>query len=188
MLGGYCRGQPWGSPKTTRGILLKVYKEPKLNTSHLAHKQGTAHTAVVPAAHRSGPLKGPLEQVLPRSRVHTPLERVPPRSRVHGPLDQAPPRSRVRLRLARDSLTRMPIPARGYGHLMLWRGRAAPSCTWESCPGAVAPTPSGNPSPPLWGTVRHGQCQLRGTAPPTPVRLTCRALEGGRPHPRTAFS
>jgi hypothetical protein len=27
--------------------------------------------------------------------------------------------------------------------------------------------------------VRHGQCQLRGTAPPTPVRLTRRALEGG---------
>jgi hypothetical protein len=27
--------------------------------------------------------------------------------------------------------------------------------------------------------VRHGQCQLRGTVPPTPVRLTCRALEGG---------
>jgi hypothetical protein len=35
----------------------------------------------------------------------------------------------------------------------------------------------GNPSPPLWGTVRHGQCQLRGTVPPTPVRLTRRALK-----------
>jgi hypothetical protein len=61
---------------------------------------------VVPAAHRSGPLKGPLEQVPPRSRVHASLERVPPRSRVHDPLERAPPRSRVRLRLARDSLTR----------------------------------------------------------------------------------
>jgi hypothetical protein len=50
---------------------------------------------------------------------------------------------------------------------------------WESCPGAVPPTPSGNPSPPLWGTVRHGQCQLCGTVAPTPVRLTRRALEGG---------
>jgi hypothetical protein len=39
--------------------------------------------------------------------------------------------------------------------------------------------PRGNPSPPLWGPVRHGQCQLRGTVPPTPVRLTRRALEGG---------
>jgi hypothetical protein len=51
-------------------------------------------------------------------------------------------------------------------------------------PGNHAPAlfrqlPKGNPSPPLWGTMRHGQCQLRGTVPPTPVRLTRRALEGG---------
>jgi hypothetical protein len=39
--------------------------------------------------------------------------------------------------------------------------------------------PGGNPSPPLWGTVRHDQWQLRGTMPPTPVRLKHRALEGG---------
>jgi hypothetical protein len=45
----------------------------------------------------------------------------------------------------------------------------------------------GNQSPPLWGTVRRGRCQPRDAAPPTPVRLTCRALEGGRPHPRSAF-
>jgi hypothetical protein len=31
----------------------------------------------------------------------------------------------------------------------------------------------------MWGTVRHGQCQLRDTVPPTPVRLRRRALEGG---------
>jgi hypothetical protein len=31
--------------------------------------------------------------------------------------------------------------------------------------------------------VRHGQCQLRDTVPPTPVRLTRRALEGGPPAP-----
>jgi hypothetical protein len=51
-------------------------------------------------------------------------------------------------------------------------------------PGNHAPAlfrqlPRGNPSPPLWGTMRYGQCQLRGTVPPTPVRLTRRALEGG---------
>jgi hypothetical protein len=39
--------------------------------------------------------------------------------------------------------------------------------------------PRGNPSPPLLGTVRYGQCQPRGTVLPTPVRLTRRALEGG---------
>jgi hypothetical protein len=45
----------------------------------------------------------------------------------------------------------------------------------------------GNPSLPLWGTVRHGQCQLRDIAPPTPVRLTCRALEGGPATPSNRF-
>jgi hypothetical protein len=40
---------------------------------------------VGPAARRSGPVKGPLEQVPPRSRVHASLERVPPRSRVTPP-------------------------------------------------------------------------------------------------------
>jgi hypothetical protein len=45
----------------------------------------------------------------------------------------------------------------------------------------------GNPSPPLWGIVRHGQCQPRGTAPPTPVRLTRCALEGGPATPSNRF-
>jgi hypothetical protein len=39
--------------------------------------------------------------------------------------------------------------------------------------------PRGSPSPPLWGTVRRGRCQLRDTVSPTLVRLTRRALEGG---------
>jgi hypothetical protein len=47
--------------------------------------------------------------------------------------------------------------------------------------------PRGNPSPSLWGTVRHGQCQLRGTVPPTPVRLTRRALSGGPATPSNPF-
>jgi hypothetical protein len=38
---------------------------------------------------------------------------------------------------------------------------------------------SANSSPLLWGTMRHGQCQLRGTVPPTPVWLTRHAFEGG---------
>jgi hypothetical protein len=51
-------------------------------------------------------------------------------------------------------------------------------------PGNHAPAlfrqlPRGNPSPLLWGTVRRGQCQLRDTVLPTPVRLTRRALKGG---------
>jgi hypothetical protein len=58
--------------------------------------------------------------------------------------------------------------------------------------GTHAPTllhqlPRGNPSPPLWGTVRHGRCQPRDAAPPTPVRLMCRALEGGPATPSKCF-
>jgi hypothetical protein len=45
----------------------------------------------------------------------------------------------------------------------------------------------GNPSPPLWGTVRRGRCQPRDAAPPTPVRLTRRALEGGPATPSKCF-
>jgi hypothetical protein len=37
----------------------------------------------------------------------------------------------------------------------------------------------GRPSPPLFSTVRRGQCQLRDTVLPAPVRLTRRTLEGG---------
>jgi hypothetical protein len=59
-------------------------------------------------------------------------------------------------------------------------------------PGTHAPVllrelPRGNPSPPLWGTVRHGRCQPCDAALPTPVRLTCRALEGGPATPSKCF-
>jgi hypothetical protein len=37
----------------------------------------------------------------------------------------------------------------------------------------------GRPSPPLCNTVRRGWCQPRDAVPPTSVRLTRRALEGG---------
>jgi hypothetical protein len=114
-----CRGQPRGSPKTTRRILLKTYKKPKLNTCHLSTHAGHDPHCGVPTAHQSGPLKGPLERVPPRSRVHTSLEEVPPHSRVHDSLERAPPHSRVHLRLARGFCTRMSAPAHGYEHLML---------------------------------------------------------------------
>jgi hypothetical protein len=60
-------------------------------------------------------------------------------------------------------------------------------------PGARAPVPPHQlprrePIPAtVGGTVRRGRCQSRDAAPPAPVRLTRRALEGGRPHPRFAF-
>jgi hypothetical protein len=39
----------------------------------------------------------------------------------------------------------------------------------------------------LFSTVRQGQCQLRDTVPPTPVRLTRRVLEGGPAAPSNIF-
>jgi hypothetical protein len=45
----------------------------------------------------------------------------------------------------------------------------------------------GRPSLPLCNTVWWGRCQPRDTAPPTPVWLTHRALEGGRQNPRILF-
>jgi hypothetical protein len=48
--------------------------------------------------------------------------------------------------------------------------------------------PRGNPSPLLCSTVRQGRCQLRDTMWPTPVRLTCRTLEGGPAAPSNVFS
>jgi hypothetical protein len=48
--------------------------------------------------------------------------------------------------------------------------------------------PRRNPIPATVGsTVRRGRCQSRDAAPPTPVRLTCRTLEGGTAAPSTRF-
>jgi hypothetical protein len=143
-----------------------------------------AHATVALTAHQSGPLKDPLEQAPPRSRAHTSLERAPPRSRGCAYFEQTPPRSRVRTALeqapprSRELHTRTPVPV--HGHLMFRQrqggaimrlGLAPRFCCTNSL--------GGNPSPPLWGTVRRGRCQSRDDAPPTPVRLTRRALEGG---------
>jgi hypothetical protein len=43
------------------------------------------------------------------------------------------------------------------------------------------------PSPPLYSTVQYGQCQLRGTVPPTSVRPACRTLERGRRNPQKGY-
>jgi hypothetical protein len=114
-----------------------------------------AHTAAVPAAHLSGLVKGPLEQVPPRSRVHTSLEQVPPRSRVHGPLERGPPRSRVPHTHVR-SCTRVRTfnaPARQGGAIMRL-GIMPRSCCTNS----------------LGGTHPHhcgGLCDVAGVSPVT---------------------
>jgi hypothetical protein len=162
---------------------------------------------VAPAAHRSGPIKGPLERVPPRSRVNTSLERVPPRSRANAYLERVPPRSKAHatssgFRLARgltppragsasleDSRHLERVPPRSrvpHKHTCsCTRVRAFNALTQQSrtitnhALALFRQLPRGNPSPSLWGTVRHGQCQLRDTVPPTPVWLTRRTLEGG---------
>jgi hypothetical protein len=110
---------PEGPLKQPGKSYLKPAKKPKRNTSHLS-----AHTGHGP--HCGGPHDPPEwpTQRPPRAGSASlegsrSLERVPPRSRVHASLERVPPRSRVRLRLARGSLARTPVPARGYGHLML---------------------------------------------------------------------
>jgi hypothetical protein len=151
-----------------------------------------AHDAEAPTAHQGGPLEDPLEQASPHSRMRVPLGRAPPRSRGCAYLERAPPRLRVRSALergpprSREPRTRAPAPVRG--HLMPWQQRGgaimrlglAPRCRRTNSPG-------GNPSPPLWGTVRRGRRQSRDAAPPTLVRLTRRALEGGPAAPSICF-
>jgi hypothetical protein len=134
---------------------------------------------VVPAAHQSGPLKGPLVQAPPRSRVHASLERAPPHSRVHSPLERAPPRSRLphahvrsRTRVrAFNALTRQ-------GGAIMRLGNTPRPCRTNSI---------GGTHPRHCGGLRCGRRQPRDTTPPTPVRLTRRALEGGPGTPSNCF-
>jgi hypothetical protein len=143
---------------------------------------------VAPTAHQSGPVKGSLERAPPRSKGSR-LPRAgsaslegsclpragsaslegssPPRSR--PPHEHTHPHTRVR---AFNALTQQ-------SRAIMRLGITPRRCFANSL--------GGNPSPPLWGTVRHGQCQLRDTAPPTPVRLTCRTLEGGPTTPSNHF-
>jgi hypothetical protein len=164
---------------------------------------------VAPAAHPSGPTRRPLEQGPPRSRAHAPsrgfrLARglTPPRARsasLEGsrPLERVPPRSKAHTPSSGLRLARGPPPPRAgsaslggpsRAHLLRHMGMNIKcSDTAELrhyAPGNHASAlfrqlPRGSPPPPLWGTVRRGRYQLRDTVPPTLVRLTLRALEGG---------
>jgi hypothetical protein len=65
-----------------------------------------------------------------------------------------------------------------------WRHHAPGLAPRSCCTNSLG----GSPSPPLWGTVRCGRSQPRDAAPPTLVRLTRRALEGGPAAPSICFS
>jgi hypothetical protein len=85
MLGGYCRGQPRGSPKKPGKSCLKPANNKTKHTSNLS-----TYTRHGP---RCGGPRGPPEwpnQAPPRARSASlegsrPLEQGPPRSRTHAP-------------------------------------------------------------------------------------------------------
>jgi hypothetical protein len=155
--------------------------------------QNMAHATEVPTAHQGGPLEDPLKQASPRSRMRASLGRAPPRSRGCAYLEagSASLKGLLRPRTGTASLEGAPH-ARAY-----YRARAFNALTTAGqrhhAPGARAPVPPHQlprreliPAT-VGGTVRRGRCQSRVAAPPAPVRLTRRALEGGWPHPRSAF-
>jgi hypothetical protein len=182
MLGGYCRGQPRRSPKN-RGACLKLQKTQNAKpTSGLTQN---IHTT------RSMPRWPPRPTEAAQQSAHSSEVRL-----ARGP---TPPSSRYTSledpRLPRMGSASLEVPSRA--HLL------PHACTGIQCSDTVEPRhyapgnhaltlfrqlPRGSPSPPLWGTVRRGRCQLRDTVPPTLVRLTRRALEGGQSHPRSLFS
>jgi hypothetical protein len=151
-----------------------------------------AHATVALTAHQGGPLKDPLEQA-------------PPRSRAHASLGQgSAPFEGVRLPRAGSASLKGPrhpragsVSLEGTPHAHARsRTRAFNVLTTAGrhhhAPGARAPVPlhqipRREPIPPLWGTVRRGRCQSRDAAPPTSVRLTRRALEGGPAAPSVYF-
>jgi hypothetical protein len=96
------------------------------------------------------------------------------------PLERGPPRSRAPLHACACSR------ARAFNALTTVGRR-------HHAPGARVPVPPHqlprrDPIAATVGrTVRRGRCQSRDAAPPTPVRLTRRALEGGPAAPSTRF-
>jgi hypothetical protein len=193
MLGGYCRGQPWGSPLTTVETPLKTCKKTKAKHASLKHT-------------RHGPRHGGLDGPPRRPTQRSPRAGSASLEGTHLPRVGSAPFEGVRLPRAGSASLEGPHRPRGgsaslegapHAHARsLTRVRAFNALTTPG--GAIMHlglTPrfcctnslGGNPSPPLWGTVRRGRCQSRDAVPPTPVRLTRRALEGGPAAPSICF-
>jgi hypothetical protein len=192
---------PEGPLKQLGKSCLKPAKKPKLNTSHLS-----THTGHGP--HCEGP-RGPPERPTQRppradsaSLEGSHLPRAGSASLEGSRLPRAGSASLEGSRLPRAGSALLEGSPPPRSRLLRTRAR---SRTWvrafnalttagrrHHAPGTHAPAllhqlPRGNPSPPLWGTVRHGRYQPRDAVPPTPVRLTCRALEGGPATPSNCF-
>jgi hypothetical protein len=172
MLGGYCRGQPKGSPKRPGGSCLKPARNAKRKT-HLEPNTKHAHTAQptpqwpprpTRAVEQGAPLsKAPLERGPPRSRAHAPSSRLPPRSRVLASLERAPPRSR--------------FPHEHTGSRT--RVRAFNALTRQSCATTrLGITPRRRSANPLGGAHPHHCGELCDEAGVSYVSLCCPLLYG----------
>jgi hypothetical protein len=119
---------------------------------------------VAPAAHQGGTARRTLGRGPPRSRARRPLERGPPRSK-------APTRACSHLRVrALNALT-----PQGRAITLTRLGITPQRCSTNSLGGTHPATVERCATRPV---------SARDTVPPTPVRLTRRALEGGRRNPR----
>jgi hypothetical protein len=193
--GGYAsvRDSPRGPLKQLGNPHLKPATKPKPNTPRLT-MQDMAHATEVPTAHQGGPLEDPLKQASPRSRMRTSLGRAPPRSRGCAYLEagSASLEGPLRPRTGTASLEGAPH-ARACSRARAFNALTAAGRRHHA-PGARAPVPPHQlprrePIPAtVGGTVRRGRCQSRDDAPPAPVRLTRRALEGGPAAPSICFS
>jgi hypothetical protein len=166
--GSRCRGQPEGPLKQLGKSRLKPAKRTK------------AKCILLKRTHGHSPCYGG-----PRGPPRRPTQRSPRAG--SAPLEGA------RLPRAGSASLEGAPHAHARSRTRVWAFNALMTAgRRHHAPGTHAPAllhqlPRGNPSPPLWGTVRHGRCQPRDAAPPTPVRLTGRALEGGPATPSKRF-
>jgi hypothetical protein len=192
MLGGYCRGQPYGSPLTIGKSPLKTRNKAKAkhaSPNHAGHgprRRGPNSPPRQPT--RRSPRAGftSLEDARLTRAGSVPFEGVRlPRAgsaSLEGPL---------RPRTGSASLEGTPHAracsrTRAFNALTTaGRRHHAPRARTPVLPHQL---PRREPIPAtVGGTVRRGRCQSRDAAPPAPVRPTRRALEGGSAAPSTCF-
>jgi hypothetical protein len=135
---------------------------------------------VVPVAHQGNATKHPLGRGPPRSRDRRPLRRGPPRSKARRILERGPPRSRT------PACTCSRTRVRAFNALTP-QGRATTLTRLGITPRRCSANSRGEAIPAAVQHCAEGRCQLRDTVPPTPVRLTRRALEGGPAAPLNIF-
>jgi hypothetical protein len=158
---------PEGPLKQLGKSRLKPAKKPKLNTSCLSANTGHGPRCGGPR----GPPRRPTQKSPRAGSALLEGTRLPRAGSASLEGTRPPQASSASLEGAPHARARSHTRIRAFNALTT-AGRR------HHTPGTHAPTllhqlPRGNPSPPLWGAVRHGRCQPRDAAPPTPVQLTC---------------